>query len=49
MILTEAEYEFLKAELDRTPIMENDALKYVKLAHPQLYYTTQNIKDDSVS
>ncbi len=49
MILTEDEYEFLKVELDRTPIMEDDALKYVKLAHPQLYYTTQNIKDDSVS
>lgn len=49
MILTEDEYKFLISELDKTPIMEDDALKYVKLAHPQLYYTTQNIKNDSVS
>ena len=49
MILSNDEYIFLKTELDNTPIMKDDELKYVRLAHPQLYYTTQNVKDDSVA
>lgn len=49
MILSNNEYNFLKTELDNTPIMSDNELKYVKLAHPQLYYTTKNIKNESVA
>ncbi len=49
MILSINEFCFLKSELEKTPILTNDELKFTKSAHPQLYYTTINKKDDSVA
>lgn len=43
------ELEYLKDELEKTHIMTGDELKYIKSAHPQLYYTTQNKKDEGVA
>ena len=49
MKFTDEELIFLKNELEQTPIMSEDELKYIKSAHPQLYYTTQNKIDDNVA
>ena len=49
MKLTTDEFNFLIQELKNTNILNEEELKYVKAAHPQLYYTTINKKDDSVA
>ncbi len=40
---------FLKSELEKTRTMDEEDLKYIKSAHPQLYYTNNLKKDDGVS
>ena len=49
MKLTTDEFNFLIQELKNTNILNEEELKYVKSAHPQLYYTTINKKDEGVS
>lgn len=49
MRLNDNEFSFLKAELECTPILKDDEMKYIKSAHPQLYYTTKNKRDSGVS
>ena len=39
MTLSKDEFDFLKSEVDKTCVLEGDALKYTKLAHPGLYLT----------
>lgn len=46
MKFTDNEFIFLKNELDNTPIMNEDELKYIKFTHPQLYNTVQNKIDE---
>lgn len=43
------ELEFIKNEIEKTPVLNGESLRYVKSAHPQLYYTTIGKSDDSVS
>jgi hypothetical protein len=40
---------FLKSELDKTRIMNEQDLAYIKASHPQLYFTTHLKKDEGVS
>ena len=40
---------FLKSELDKTAIINEDGLKYIKSAHPQLYFTTHLKKDEDIT
>jgi hypothetical protein len=49
MKLITDEFNFLIQELKNTNILNEEELKYVKSAHPQLYYTTINKKDEGVS
>jgi hypothetical protein len=49
MKLSFEEFCFLKNELDSTPIMNDDEIKFAKSAHPQLYYSFIGKKDDGVA
>lgn len=49
MKLTMPDLIFLKSELDKTRIMNEEDLSYIKSAHPQLYYTTNPEKADFLS
>ena len=49
MRLSNEDFDFLQNELIKTPIMDEEELKSIKLSNPQIYYTTQNIKDDFVT
>lgn len=49
MKLSNEEIEFIISELDNTPIMTEDDMKYIKSAHPQLYYTTKNNRELGVN
>lgn len=49
MKLDNDEFEFLISELKKTEIMNEDDMKYIKSAHHQLYYATQNLRTEEVS
>lgn len=49
MRLSNKDFDFLQNELSKTPIMDEEELKSIKSSNPQIYYTTQNIKDDFVT
>lgn len=49
MKLSNDEFLFLNSQLEITPILKDEELKYIKSAHPQLYYTTKNKRDSGVS
>ena len=49
MRLSNKDFDFLQNELSKTPIMDKEELKSIKSSNPQIYYTTQNIKDDFVT
>lgn len=49
MKLSADEFFELKTELEITPILEGDELHYIKVSHPQLYYTVIGKKNDSVA
>ena len=40
---------FLKSELSKTRIMNEEDLAYIKVSHPQLYFATHLKKDEGVS
>jgi hypothetical protein len=46
MTLSIEELSFLKSELDKTNILNEEELAYIKKAHDTMYYTTHNIKVD---
>jgi len=49
MKLTNEEFEILLNELNNTPTMDEEEIKFIKSAHPQLYYTSENKRDNGVS
>ena len=49
MKLSTDEFFELKTELEITPILKGDELYYIKVSHPQLYYTVVGKKDDGVA
>jgi hypothetical protein len=46
MKLTDEEFNFLKLELENTPIMTDDDMSYIKSAHPLLYNASKNFKTE---
>jgi hypothetical protein len=49
MRLSNEDFVFLQNELIKTPIMGREELQSIKSSNPQIYYTTQNIKNDFVT
>ncbi len=49
MKLSLDEFFYLKTELEVTPLMTEEELRFTKSAHPQLYHTSIGKKDDGVS
>lgn len=49
MKLSDDEFLFLKNELDNTHILTDDEMGFLKISHPQLYYTTIGKKENGVS
>lgn len=49
MKLSNEEFIFLLNQLENTHILNDEELDYIKSAHPQLYYTTQNKRENGVS
>jgi hypothetical protein len=44
MKLTDEEFNFLKLELENTPIMTDDDMSYIKTVHPLLYDASMNFE-----
>lgn len=49
MKLSTEEFYFLKNELNSTPTMTDEEIKFAKSAHPQLYYAYKEKKDDDIA
>jgi len=49
MKLTKDEFDFLMNELNSATLMDDNEIKYIQKAHPQLYYTIEGKRGDGVA